>query len=65
MHPKDGSMTWSQAPRHPEFFPEQTSEIREHAALDVIARMQRSTIHADSLTCSVETAYLSPSGMHH
>ena len=56
-------MTSSQAPRHPEFFPEQTIEIREHAALDVIARLQRSTIHADSLTCPVETAYLSPSGI--
>ena len=59
------SVAWSQAPRHPEFFPEQRSEIKEHAALDVIARMQRSTIRAESLTCPVETAYLSPSGLHH
>lgn len=49
------------APLHPEFFPEQTSEIREQAALDVIARMQRTTVTADSLTCPVATAYLGPS----
>ena len=48
--------------QHPEFFPQQASMIKEQAALDVMARMQRSTINAPSLTCPVETAYLSPAG---
>ena len=47
---------------HPEFFPEQAREVKEQAALDVMAGMQRSTITAPSLTCPVETAYLGPSG---
>lgn len=46
---------------HPEFFPEQAREVKEQAALDVMAGMQRSTITAPSLTCPVETAYLGPS----
>ena len=54
---------WLQAPSHPEFFPEQASEIKEQAALDVMARMQRSTVSAPSLTCPVATAYLGPVGI--
>jgi len=52
-----------QTTSHPEFFPKQAQEVKEQAALDLMSRMQRSTIDAASLTCPVETAYLGPSGM--
>ena len=45
---------------HPEFFPPETTDIQEPAAIDMINRMERMTVNAASLTCPVETAYIGP-----
>ena len=62
LKPLSTTLLLLQKMQHPVFFPQQANMIKEQAALDVMARMQRSTINAPSLTCPVDTAYLSPAG---
>lgn len=53
-------VTVFQEAAHPEFFPEQTKDVQEPAALVMIKRMESLTVNAASLTCPVQTAYIGP-----